>query len=163
MNKLSIGEKAPDFELPDTEFNTVKLSDLLKKGKPVILLFFPLAFSPVCTKELCTFRDRMTSLERAEATVAAISADSPYCLKEFKERNRISFYLLSDYNREVIKKYGVYHETLATLKDVPKRAVFIINKNGIITYAWESDDPGVEPNYDEVIAKAAEAAAAQHQ
>ncbi len=158
MGQLGIGARAPEFELPDTEFNTVKLSDLLSEGKPVILLFFPLAFSPVCTKELCTFRDRMASLGRAEAVVAAISADSPYCLKEFKVRNRLSFHLLSDYNREVIRKYGVYHEELASLKYVPKRAVFILDNNGFIAYKWVSDDPTIEPNYEEVIAKAAEIA-----
>ncbi len=157
---LSVGEKAPDFALYDQDFNKVSLKDLLAKGKPVVLVFFPAAFSPICTTELCTFRDKMAMLEKANATVAGISVDSPWCLKEFKEKNRLPFPLLSDYNREVIKLYDVVQEDILGLKNLAKRAVYIIKPDGTIGWVWYSDDPRVEPDYDEVIRKAEEIASA---
>ena len=158
---VELGDKAPDFQLPDQDFNPVRLSEVLARGRPVVLLFFPAAFSPVCTRELCTFRDRMAQLEKANAEVLAISVDSPWCLKKFKEENRLGFTLLSDYNREVIKLYNVYHEEIKGLKMLAKRAVFIIAPDGTIKYKWVSDDPLVEPNYDEVIKRANEIALEQ--
>ncbi len=155
---LKPGDKAPDFELPDQDFNKVSLSSLLAKGKPVVLVFFPAAFSPVCTTELCTFRDKMAQLEKANATVVGISVDSPWCLKEFKERNRLQFPLLSDYNREVIKLYDIVLPEVLGLRNLAKRAVYIIKPDGTIGWVWYSDDPRVEPDYDEVIRKAAELA-----
>ncbi len=152
---LSIGDKAPDFELYDEDFNVVKLSEELKKGKVVVLAFFPAAFSSVCTKEMCTFRDKMAVLGRANAAVFGISVDSPFTLKKFKEINRLNFRLLSDFNREVIVRYGVYHEALPVgpipLKMVAKRAVLIIAPDGRIVYRWVSEDPLVEPPYEEVV------------
>ncbi|MEB3861439.1 MAG: peroxiredoxin [Desulfurococcales archaeon] len=155
---LKPGDKAPDFELPDQDFNKVSLSSLLAKGKPVVLVFFPAAFSPVCTTELCTFRDKMAQLEKANATVVGISVDSPWCLKEFKERNRLQFPLLSDYNREVIKLYDIVLPEVLGLRNLAKRAVYIVKPDGTIGWVWYSDDPRVEPDYDEVIRKAAELA-----
>lgn len=157
MTELNIGDCAPDFELLDTNFNKVSLKTLLNEGKPVVLVFYPAAFSPVCTNELCTFRDKMAQLEKAEATVVGISVDSPWVQKEFKIRNMLKFELLSDFNRDVIKKYNVYHEELAGLKMLAKRAVFVINHMGRITYKWVSEDPKVEPNYEEVISEAEKA------
>jgi peroxiredoxin len=156
---VEVGDRAPDFELPDQDFNPVRLSSLLAKGRPVILLFFPAAFSPVCTKELCAFRDRMAQLEKANAEVVAISVDSPWCLKRFKEENRLGFTLLSDYNREVIRLYNVYHEEVKGLKMIAKRAVFIITPDGIVRYKWVTDNPLNEPDYEEVVRKANEIAA----
>lgn len=153
-----VGEKAPDFKLYDQDFNQVSLSDLLSKGKPVILVFFPAAFSPVCTNEMCAFRDRMALLEKANATVVGISVDSPWALKEFKEKHRLPFPLLSDYNREVIEKYGVVQQEILGLKRLAKRSVFIIKPDGRIAWKWVSDDPRVEPDYEEVIKKAEEVA-----
>ena len=156
---VELGDKAPDFELPDPDFNPVRLSSILAKGRPVILLFFPAAFSPVCTKELCTFRDKMALLEKANAEVVAISVDSPWCLKKFKEENRLGFTLLSDYNREVIRLYNVYHEEVKGLKMIAKRAVFILKPDGTVAYKWVTDNPVNEPDYDEVVRKANELAA----
>ena len=153
-----VGEKAPDFKLYDQDFNQVSLSDLLGKGKPVILVFFPAAFSPVCTNEVCAFRDRMALLEKANATVVGISVDSPWVLKEFKEKYRLPFPLLSDYNREVIEKYGIVQEEILGLRKLAKRSVFIIKPDGTIAWKWVSDDPRVEPDYEEVIRKAEEVA-----
>ncbi len=153
-NKLVLGKKIENFTLLDIDLNPVQLEDLLYQGKPVILVFFPAAFSPVCTKELCTFRDKMAQLNRVNAVVVAISTDSPWCLKEFAEKNRLNFILLSDYNRDVVKKYGIYHEEVAGLRMLAKRAVLILDQNGVLRYKWISDDPRIEPNYEEVIREA---------
>ena len=154
MSRLKIGDIAPDFTLLDTDLNRRSLSEFIGMGKPVVILFFPGAFTSVCTKELCTFRDRMSELERANATILAISVDSPFALKEFKERNMLNFTLLSDFNKEVIKAYDVVLPDLLGLKELAKRAVFIVDKDGVIRYKWVSDDPRVEPDYDEVIREA---------
>nr|WP_232502340.1 peroxiredoxin [Aeropyrum camini] len=151
---VELGDKAPDFTLPNQDFEPVSLYEVLKKGRPAVLIFFPAAFSPVCTKELCTFRDKMAQLEKANAEVLAISVDSPWCLKKFKDENRLAFNLLSDYNREVIKLYNVYHEDLKGLKMVAKRAVFIVKPDGTVAYKWVTDNPLNEPDYDEVVREA---------
>ncbi len=151
---VNVGDKAPGFTLPDQDFNKVSLDDLLAQGKPVVLVFFPAAFSPVCTTELCTFRDKMAQLEKANATVVGISVDSPWCLKEFKEKNRLQFPLLSDYNREVIEKYDIVLDEVLGLKRPAKRAVFVLKPDGTVAWKWVSDDPRVEPDYDEVIRQA---------
>jgi Peroxiredoxin len=150
MRMVEVGEKAPDFELLDTELKPRKLSEFLGK-RIVVLLTFPAAFSSVCTKELCTFRDRMSILNSANAEVIAISVDSPFTLMAFKDANRLNFTLLSDFNKEVITKYGVVHENLLGLKGVAKRSAFIIAPDGTVLYKWVSDDPLVEPPYDEII------------
>ncbi len=156
MAAVKVGDKAPGFELLDTDLNKRSLDEFLSKGRPVILLFFPGAFTSVCTKELCTFRDRMAELEKANAEVLAISVDSPFALKAFKEKYNLNFTLLSDFNKEVIRKYGVVLPELLGLRELAKRAVFILDKDGVVRYAWVSDDPRVEPDYEEVIKKAAE-------
>ena len=153
-----VGDKAPDFTLLDQDFNPVRLYEELSRGRPVVLLFFPAAFSSVCTRELCTFRDKMAMLEKANAEVLAVSVDSPWCLKRFKEENRLQFRLLSDYNRDVVRLYNVYHDEVLGLKYVARRAVFIVKPDGTISYAWVSDVPLREPDYDEVIAEANKAA-----
>ena len=158
MSRLNVGDKAPDFTLLDTDLNQKSLRDFLAEGKPVVLLFFPGAFTSVCTKELCTFRDRMAELEKANATVVAISVDSPFSLKEFKNKYNLNFTLLSDFNKEVIKMYDVVLPDLLGLKELAKRAVFILDKEGVIRYKWVSDDPRVEPDYEDVIKKAHEIA-----
>ncbi|AWR98039.1 redoxin domain-containing protein [Acidianus sulfidivorans JP7] len=146
---LEIGEEAPDFELPDTDLKKVKLSDF--KGKIVVLAFYPGAFTPVCTKEMCTFRDSMAKFNSIDAKVIGISVDPPFSNKAFKEQNKLNFTVLSDYNREVIKKYNVYWEFPALPGYVlAKRAVFVIGKDGKIKYKWVSDDPTKEPPYEEI-------------
>ncbi len=150
-SKLVVGKKVENFTLIDTNLNPIQLKDLLHQGKPVVLLFFPAAFSSICTKELCTFRDRMAQLDRTNAIVVAISTDSPWCLREFAEKNRLNFTLLSDYNREVITRYGIYHEEIAGLRLLAKRAVLILDQNGVLRYKWVSDDPRIEPDYEKVL------------
>ena len=148
---LNVGDIAPDFELVNEEMKSMKLSDI--KDKKVILAFFPAAESPVCTTEMCNFRDYLSDLNNKNAQVIGISIDGPFANKFFKENRHLNFPLLSDYNREVIKKYNVVMKDLASLKDynAAKRAIFILDKDRKIQYKWISDNPMIEPNYKEIM------------
>jgi len=147
---LQKGDKAPDFTLYDTEKKQRSLKEFL--GKKTVLAFYPGAFTGVCTKEFCTFRDSLAAFGSLNAQVVGISVDSPYANKSFAEQNRLSFPLLSDFSRETIKKYGGLNEDFAGVKGytAAKRAVFLLDAKGIVHYTWVSDNPGVEPPYDEV-------------
>ncbi len=147
---VNIGQKAPNFTLLDMNFKPRSLQEFIG-SQNVVLVFFPAAFSSVCTKEMCTFRDSMAKLNSLKANVIGISVDTPFVQKAFAEHNRLNFTLLSDFNKEVIKLYDVVLQDLLGLKELAKRAVFIIDKEGIVRYKWVSDDPKVEPNYNEII------------
>ncbi|QKR00175.1 peroxiredoxin [Metallosphaera tengchongensis] len=144
-----IGEKAPDVELVDTELKKVKISDF--KGKIVILAFYPAAFTSVCTKEMCNFRDSLAKFNKFNAQVLGISVDPPFSNKAFKEANKLNFPVLSDYRRDAVKTYGVDME-FPPLPGyvIAKRAVFVIDKEGRIAYKWVSEDLGKEPSYEEI-------------
>lgn len=154
---VEIGEAVPQMNLVDTELKPVALSEL--KGKPAIIAFFPGAFTGVCTRELCTFRDSIAKLSGLGARLVAISVDSPFSNKAFKQSNRLGFQLLSDYNREAVKRFGIELRDFAAMKGytAAKRAVFITDKDGIIRYKWVSDDPTKEPDYGVVMAEAEKA------
>jgi peroxiredoxin len=144
---ISIGQQAPDFQLYDTEKNKVSLSDF--RGQNVLLLFFPLAFTRVCTKELCSFRDSIGFYSNANAQVIGISVDSLYTLAKFKEAQQYNFTLLSDFNKEVSAAYGsLYDSWILDMKGVSKRSAFIIDRNGVLQYAEVLENAGDEPNYD---------------
>jgi len=145
---VDVGSKAPDFTLTDQDRQPVKLSE--QKGKPVVLAFFPAAFSSVCTKELCTFRDAMARLNSAKAQVYGVSVDTFFTLKAFQDAQGYTFPLLSDFNKEAIKDYGVFNEDMIGLKGIAKRAVFVIDKDGIVRHREVLDDARNEPNYDAV-------------
>ena len=144
------GDKAPDFELPDINMKMYKLRDFQKKK--VVLVFFPAAESPVCTTEMCAFRDSLNELNSYGAQLIGISVDGPFANKIFTQNRHLNFPLLSDYKRETIQRYGIVMKDLATLKDynAAKRSVFIIDENGIVRYRWISDNPLIEPNYNEI-------------
>lgn len=147
---IEIGKEAPDFELPDTDMNTHKLSDY--RGKSMILAFFPAAESPVCTLEMCKFRDSLADLKESGAEIIGISVDGPFANKVFSKNRQLNFPLLSDYKKETIHKYGIVMKDLGKLKDynAAKRSIFIVDSNGTTRYKWISDNPLVEPNYDEI-------------
>ena len=126
----------------------VTLSSL--KGKPVVLAFFPAAFSSVCTKELCTFKDAMAQLGKANAQVFGISVDTFFTLKAFQDQQKLTFPLLSDFNKTAIRDYGVFNEDMIGLKGIAKRATFVLDKDGIVTHAEVLEDARNEPNYDAV-------------
>jgi peroxiredoxin len=148
---LNVGDTAPDFTLVDTERAAHSLAELLKKGKTV-LAFYPGAFTGVCTKEVCAFRDAMSAFNDLHAHVVGVSVDAPFANKAFSDQNRLTFPLLSDYTREVSKAYAGVHENFVGLTgySVSKRAVFVIDTTGKVRYAWISESPGVEPPYDEI-------------
>ena len=146
---LKENDVAPDFALYDTEKNLVKLSDL--RGKNVVVLFFPLAFTGVCTEELCSTRDSIGDYEQLDAQVLAISVDSPFALGKFKEEQNLNFPLLSDFNKEASRAYGsLYDEFVLGMKGVAKRSAFVIDKEGKIKYAEVLDDAGQLPDFNAV-------------
>lgn len=149
------GDQAPDFTAPlahgDGDVGSVTLSACLGDG-PVVLAFFPGVFTSTCTHEMNTFQARLGEFDDAGASVYGVSVDSPFAQNEFREQLGLSFGLISDANREIIENYDVSMEwEKYGLKQFPKRAVFVLNDDGHITYAWVGDNPGVEPDYDEVV------------
>ena len=146
---IKIGEKAPDFSLYSTEKKEVSLSDF--KDKNVLLLFFPLAFTGVCTDELCSIRDELKTYDAFDAQVLAISIDSPFVLGKYKEENGYQFPLLSDFNKDVSRSYGaLYDEFVLGMKGVSKRSAFVIDKKGTIQYAEVLDNAGDLPKFDAI-------------
>jgi len=148
--KIDVGQNAPDFTLLDTELKPRRLSDLIEKN--VVLAFYPGAFTSVCTKEMCTFRDSIAKLSDLKAQVIGISVNDPFSNKAFAERNMLNFPLLSDYNREVVGIYGVAAKDFAGLKGytAAKRSIFIVDRERTVRYVWISEDPRIEPNYEEI-------------
>jgi peroxiredoxin len=146
-----IGEVAPEFTLYDSNAKETKLSSFLGKGKSVILAFFPGAFTGTCTTELCTFRD-MFELANLNGLLVAVSVDSPFANRAFAEKYNLRFPLLSDFNKEVIQRYGVVWKNLSGLNGYvsANRAVFILDEKGKIKYKWVAPNPGVLPNFEEV-------------
>uniref|UniRef100_A0A7C4W230 Redoxin domain-containing protein n=1 Tax=Fervidobacterium thailandense TaxID=1008305 RepID=A0A7C4W230_9BACT len=145
---LSVGSKAKDFVLYSHNLEKVKLYE---QEEPVILAFYPGAFTSVCERELCSFRDSLAKLGKLKATVLGISVDSPFANKAFAEKNKLNFKLLSDFGAKVSRDYCGVHEDFLGIPGfvVSKRAVFII-KNGEVRYAWITEDPSKEPPYEEI-------------
>jgi len=149
----NLNEIAPDFNLKNTEKNDIALSSF--KGKTVVLAFYPGAFTGVCDTEMCSLRDSMNSFNDLNATVLGISVDSPWANAEFAKKYEINFNLLSDYNRDVSKAYDMIFNGLGGLGgyECSNRGVIIIDGEGLIQYRWVAENPGVEPNYSEIIEK----------
>jgi peroxiredoxin len=143
---VDVGSKAPDFTLMDQDRKPVTLSALVQNG-PVVLAFVPAAFSSVCQNELCTFRDSIAGLNTTHGQVLGISTDTFFALKAWSEQQRFNFPLLSDYNKEVIRSYGVVNPNMIGLKDIAKRAVFVIDRDGIVRHREVLDDARNEPDY----------------
>ena len=146
---LQTGQPAPSFTLPSKPGNPVDVGAAIGK-QPVVLLFFPLAFSPVCTDEMCHFRDHWKEWSSLDAQVFGISVDSPFVTEKFRAEQNIPFPVLSDFNKDVSRQYGVLHEDLIGLKGVSKRSAFVIGTDGKVKYAWVTDNPKVQVPFDEV-------------
>ena len=146
---LNQGDPAVGFKLPAKVGDEVDVSAFMGKDR-IVLLFFPLAFSPVCTDEMCHFRDNWSQWEGLEAKVFGISVDSPFVTDRFRQENQVPFPILSDFNKEVCTQYGVVHEELIGLKGVAKRSAFVISADGKIAYKWVTDDPRVQVPFDEI-------------
>lgn len=150
---MTIGQPAPGFTLTDSDLNAVSLKDF--QGQKLVLLFFPLAFTGVCTKELCGVRDDMSRYQHAKAQILGISVDSPAALKRFKEDQQLNFTLLSDFNKEVSRAYGCIYENYFGMKGVSKRSAFVIDPKGMIRYQEVLENDGDLPDF-EAINKALE-------
>jgi len=147
---VKVGEKIPDLTLFDMNLKKRALREFM--GRKLVLAFFPGAFTGVCTKEMCTLRDSLAKLEKLNAEIVAISVNDPFALKGFHEDNALKFPLLSDYNRDAIRAFGIELRDFAGLKGytVAKRSVFVLDADGVVRWMWISDDPGVEPDYAEI-------------
>ena len=143
---IQVGDKAPSFTLVSTEKEQIALENY--KGKNVVLLFFPLAFTGVCTTELCTMRDDIATYQNLDAEILAVSVDSPFSLGKFKEEQNLNFNLLSDFNKEVSRAYGaLYEDFVLGMKGVSKRSAFVIDKEGVVKYAEVLESAGDLPNF----------------
>lgn len=149
---VQTGEQAPDFTLYDSDKNKVTLSEL--RGTNVLLLFFPLAFTSVCTAELCGIRDNFKMYEQLDVKPLGISVDSLYTLSKFKAEQHLNFQLLSDFNKEVSAQYGALYETFGFgMKGVSKRAAFLIDRDGIVQYAEVLENAGLQPDFEQIKVK----------
>jgi len=150
LEATSLSNEVPDFQLPDQNLVVRSLKDF--KGQKTVLAFFPGAFTEVCTREMCVFRDSMKSMMEFGAQIVGICVNDPFTNKAFADANKLPFVILSDYTRETIKEYDVFHEDYAGLKGytVAKRSVFIFDQDGRLQYKWISDDPAKEPIYNEI-------------
>tara|TARA_Y100001970_G_scaffold12536_1_gene14343 strand:- start:33094 stop:33621 length:528 start_codon:yes stop_codon:yes gene_type:complete len=148
---VKVGDKAPDFTLKNTTKEAVTLSDYL--GKTVILAFYPGAFTGVCDKEMCSFQENLVTLNDCNAIVLGISVDSPWANAEFARRYNLEFDLLSDLDREVVELYDTKFVGLGGLEGYvsANRVVIIVDSEGMVQYRWVAENPGVEPNYEELI------------
>jgi peroxiredoxin len=144
---VEIGQKLPEFSLYDQDRKQRSLKEFA--GKKIVLAFFPGAFTGVCDKEMCTFRD---SIQTLPGEVVAVSVNDPFTNKGFANVHNLKFPILSDYSRETIRKLGIVLNDFAGLKGyaVAKRSVFILDISGVVRYKWVSEDPAKEPNYEEV-------------
>ena len=146
---IDVGAKAPDFELPNEDREPIKLSEQLKSG-PVVLAFFPAAFSSVCTTEMCKFRDSASDLNKVGAKVLGVSVDTFFALKAWKDAEKLNFPLLSDFNKTVTAQYDVLNPDMIGLKGIAKRAVFVIDKSGVVRHKEVLEDARNEPDYGKV-------------
>ena len=149
---LEIGSKAPDFSLKSKTADglvDVKLSDHIGQSS-VVLLFFPFAFTGVCTEEACSVRDDLSSYESLNAKVFGISVDSPFAQEVMSNQENLNFPLLSDFNKSVSSDYGVLYEEFIGYNGVSKRSAFVVSAEGTVSYAWSSDDPKQLPDFDSI-------------
>jgi len=147
--KLKAGDKAPNFTLRNTAKEEVSLDDY--RGKSVLILFFPLAFTGVCTTELCSVRDDISYYNSLNIDVLAISVDSLFTLEKFKAEQNLNFPLLSDFNKDVSRAYGsLYEDFVLDMKGVSKRSAFLVDANGTVRYAEVLESAGELPNFEKI-------------
>lgn len=144
---VEVGQQAPDVTLVNADRKAVRLSEV--RGRPVVLAFFPGAFTSTCTREMCTFRDKMAAFNALDAQVIGISVDMPFAQKAFAEQHGLNFPFLSDYNREAVRAFAVEDPNFAggLLPGVAMRSVFVLDREGVVRYAWVAPTQGTEPDY----------------
>lgn len=147
---MQLNHAAPDFSLFNTEKKKITLSEL--KGKNVVLLFFPLAFTSTCTAELCSMRDNLATYNGLNAEVFGISVDSLFSLGKFKEEQKLNFDLLSDFNKTASKDYKTIYDTfVCEMRGVSKRSAFVIDKKGVLKYIEVLENAGEVPNFEAIL------------
>jgi peroxiredoxin len=149
---ISVGTKAPDFTLKSKQASglvDVKLSDNLGK-KNTVLLFFPLAFTSVCTKEMCDLTAGLNAFTSLNAGVIGVSVDSPFAQEAWAQKEKIGITLASDLNKTTVKAYNVVYPMLAGVGDTAARAAFVIDKNGVVQYSEQTPTPKDLPNFEAV-------------
>ena len=149
---LNVGDAAPDFSLKSKsgeDLNDISLGDY-KGNKNVLVLFFPLAYTSICTDEMCLVSGALSDYENLDAQVVAISVDSPFAQEAWAKENNITIPLLSDFNKDVSASYGALHEELLGFRGVSKRSAFVVDKEGVVRFASVSDDPTVLPDFDAI-------------
>ncbi|QCC52448.1 redoxin domain-containing protein [Halapricum salinum] len=152
---VDVSDSAPDFTAPlaNGDVDSFSLSEHLDEA-PLVLAFFPGAFTSVCSHEMNEFQDKLEEFQAAGASVYGISVDSPFALNEFREKLGLQFDLISDAEKDIIEAYDIPMDFADLgVYDVAKRSVFVVDDDGDVRYAWVSDDPGVEPDYEEVLAE----------
>lgn len=144
---VEVGHQAPDVRLVNYDRKAVRVSDL--RGKSIVLAFFPGVFTGACTKEMCAFRDAMAAFNAIEAQVIGISVDTPFAQKAFADQHGLNFPLLSDYNREAVRAFGIEDPNFAggLLPGVAMRSVFVLDRDGAVRYRWIAPTQGTEPDY----------------
>jgi peroxiredoxin len=147
---VETGEQAPNVKLWNTRLQPVELLEIV--DRKTVLAFVPGAFTGVCTKEFCTFRDQLARLNELDAQVIGVTVDAPFSNAAWSKQNKFNFPVMSDFSREAVKAFDVYHENFGGMEGytAPKRAVFILDENGVIRYKWVSENPGREPDYQEI-------------
>jgi peroxiredoxin len=155
LGELRVGDRVPDVVLVGADRQPVSLRTLV--GRPLVLAFFPAAFTPTCTREMCTFRDSLEAFDQLGAQVVGISVDLPFSLKAFADHLGLQFPLLSDYGRQAVRAFGVEDPKpfAGVFPGLARRAVFVLDPEGRVVYRWVSEDPKVEPPYEEVHAAVA--------
>ena len=146
---VQVGQEAPDFTLKSSDMEDVTLSSF-RGNKNVVLLFVPLAFTGVCTQELCSVRDNLNNYSTLDAEVLGLSVDSPFSQKEWKEKEGLNFTLLSDFNRDVVQAYGVSYGDSFPFHGVAKRSAFVVDKSGVVKYAEILDKASDLPDFDKI-------------
>lgn len=146
---MKVGDKAPNFTLKNSEGEDVSLNSLTIDGK-VLILFFPLAFSSVCTDEMCKTRDNMKLYNSLNASVVGISVDSFFTLKQFKKSNNLNFPLLSDFNKKVSTQFDAIYDDFYGMKGVSKRSAFVVNQDLVVEYSEVLDDAGKQPDFEAI-------------
>ncbi|MFO0358241.1 MAG: redoxin domain-containing protein [Sphingobacteriaceae bacterium] len=146
---ISKGQTAPNFKLYNTDKKEVELASL--KGKNVVILFFPLAFTSTCTAELCSMRDDIATYNSLNAVILGISVDSLFTLGKFKAEQNLNFDLLSDFNKTASEAYGsLYQSFILGMNGVSKRSAFVVDKNGVVQYAEVLENAGQVPNFENI-------------
>jgi len=148
----SVGDRAPEFSLYDSEKKMRNSSEFLVKGRRTIIAFYPGAFTGVCTQEMCTFRDMYSELQKLNGVLVGISVDAPFAQKAFAEKNGLTFPLLCDFKHETIKKYGVVWKNLSGVEgyESANRAIFIVDDSGKVLFKWVADNPGQLPDFEAI-------------